>query len=103
MGIFKSKANLEFWYTCVVFATGCKDDIKIKMVKTWYNNFLDLSLQKQSALLVLVWAYTKKEKMKHAQFIYNLYTIDRVTLAAVKFAVSDKKYKYNVKITVKFV
>ena len=35
--------------------------------------------------------------MKHAKFIYNLYTIDRFTLATVKFAVSD------VKIRVKFV
>ena len=59
-----------------------------------YNNFLDLSLQKQNAFLVLVWAYTKKKKkMKHAKFIYNLSTINRVTLAPVKFAVCDKKYK----------
>ena len=45
----------------------------------------------------LSWSYferiRKKKKMKHAKFIYNVYTIDRVTLSAIKFAVNDKKYK----------
>ena len=46
---------------------------------------------------MLSWAYFeriwKNKKMKYGKFICDANTIDRFTLAAVKFAVSDKKYK----------
>ena len=45
----------------------------------------------------LSWSYfeciRKKKKMKHSKLICHQNTIDGVTLAAAKFAVSDKKYK----------